>query len=99
MRVAEHKKPKLDELEWRAEWWHDLWMKNQAARGFHHPSKHINAFEVPPPLRDDGKTRCALCSLNMVSYSQLPENVKESDRDIVRNIAKCDQAWEAVRGG
>lgn len=88
------------ELEWKSELVHNVWLAGAQKRGLHHPDTHLrNPMIVPPRLRDDGKTRCDQCNLNMVPYQQLSESVKQADRDIVLNMSKVSDAWEESRDG
>ena len=82
-----------EELEFKAEVWHRIWMEEKAKDGWHIPTKHLNKFEVAPPLRGDGKTYCDLCSVNMVPYGALPERVKDYDRLIVTNQQRVEIEW------
>lgn len=91
---------KTQELEWKSELVHNIWLVGAQKRGLHHPEMHLrNPMVVPPRLRDDGKTRCDQCNLNMVPYQQLEDKVKQADRDIVLNMSKVNDAWEESRDG
>lgn len=86
-----------EELEFKAAWWHLKWYEDRLTQGFHPPIKHISPYEVAPPLRADGKTYCDKCNLNMIPYAQLPEDVKQLDRNIVLGHDDCQKAWEKYK--
>ncbi len=82
-----------DEVEFKAEFFHKLWISQKTAEGKHWIAYHANPMMSPPPLRADGKSRCDDCLLNMAPYSELPEKVKDLDRRIVLNIQNAEIAW------
>lgn len=82
-----------EELEFKAAAHHEIWMERVARQGVHNKLFHINAFTVAPPLRHDQRY-CENCSFNMVPYKDLPEAVKELDRDIVRGHIVVQGLWE-----
>lgn len=87
------------EIEFKAAWYHERWIEKKQRDGYHHPDVfHNNPRLVPPPLRDDGRTRCDQCHLQMVSWRELPEKYKPTAREIVRNIPKCNDAWRKSNG-
>lgn len=83
----------IEELEFKAEFFHDVKTAQLKRQGQHYIDFHNNPMVSPPPLRDDGKTRCNQCNLLMAPYSQVPEDVKHSSREIVLNIIRADDAW------
>lgn len=90
--------PSKEELEFKAAWFHDLWIDQKKKDGFHYIDFHSNPMLTPPPLRDDGKSRCDQCNLMMGPYSTLSEKVKDLDRSIVLGIPKCEDAWRKRNG-
>lgn len=81
------------ELEFKAEAHHNIWMERVARMGVHNKSFHLNPFVVAPPLRHDQRY-CDNCSFNVIPYKDLPEAVKELDRDIVRGHIVVQSLWE-----
>lgn len=81
------------ELEFKAEFFHRLWIIRKARAGQHATGYHSDPMKSPPPLRADGRSRCDQCCLLMDSYSKLPESAKEPARDIVLNIQNAEDAW------
>lgn len=85
--------PSGDELEFKAERFHAFAVEQLSKRGWHHPRFHANPMVSPPPLRDDGITRCDNCRLNMAEYLELPENARVELRAFVLAAWNADEAW------
>ena len=84
-----------EELEFKAEAWHKVWVADKVKAGFHAPAYHADPCLYPPArLRGDGKTYCDKCHVSMVDYAQLPEATKASDRAIVLNQDAVEAAWQ-----
>jgi len=65
---------------------HDAWWKEKASQGFHSPANC-------PTLRTGDtynkfKKYCDKCHTDMYPYAELPENIKEYDRVMVRTVLK-----------
>lgn len=87
---------KIDaERNFKAEYFHNLWIARKKKSGKHYTDYHNNPMVVPPPLRDDGKTRCNDCCLKMAPYSQLSEKDREAVYEIVEHLPKVEAAWRA----
>lgn len=83
----------IEELEFKAEYFHNVIVARMKTGGKHYIDFHNNPMVTPPPLRDDGKTRCDNCVLGMSSYLMLPESTKDLRRELVLHIAPADEAW------
>ncbi len=81
------------ELEFKAEFFHQLWIIRKARAGKHAVAYHNDPMKSPPPPRADGRSRCDDCCLLMDPYSKLPEQAKEPVREIVLNIHNAEAAW------
>ena len=83
------------EIDFKARWWHDRQIKKKKILGLHHPDFHTsNPMVVPPPLRDDGKTRCGNCDLSMAEYELLNDGQRRDVFNLAADSINCDLAWK-----
>lgn len=82
-----------EELDFKAAMFHKLWVDREKIRGFHHPDYHADPMKTPPPLRDDGLTRCDECRRIMAPFEKLSPHEQTEARQIVLDAKLCEDAW------
>ena len=84
-----------DQIEQIASKVHDAWWDEKAKQGFHSPMNCNEAAETRHPRV---KT-CDKCHCDMYPYGDLPDNVKEYDRVMVRTVLAAMEELEQDRQG
>ena len=82
------------ETEFKASYLHKRWAENKAKSGFHYPSFHISPYKVAPPLKDDGRTYCTNCDLNICAWKDAPESFKTNFYSDLKIYADMQEAWK-----
>ncbi|MFA7171307.1 MAG: hypothetical protein WC180_04910 [Candidatus Paceibacterota bacterium] len=70
---------------------HQAWMREKRSQGFHAPNE-CPLFDPSDDKRtySDKFTRhCGKCHTDLYPYDELPENVKEYDRVMVRTVIQA----------
>jgi len=61
---------------------HDAWWNEKKHQGFHSPSDCPNKRAPFPKFQK----QCEKCHTDMYPYEELPDNIKEYDRVMVRSV-------------
>lgn len=98
VQVAPSDKGTNEKLEFKARWFHNDWVNDSfSSRGLHNPRFHIDPFKVAPPLRGDAWSYCDKCNKAMISYEDLPEEIKNLRRVLVSKADYCNKAWKEYK--
>lgn len=89
-------KPKVSEIDFKAEWFHKLEFLRKLSDKKHHPQKHVNPYEVPPFRKEDG-TYCDQCDANMVVWENASDKIKAQFRAKAADQINCEVAWHDKR--
>ena len=86
------------EIYFKSRFWHSVYCQDRHAKGFHSPTKHTrDVFNVPPPIRGDGKTFCDHCDTSMGEWLDVLDTVRESFRLQARRTNECEAKWQKAK--
>ncbi|MFA7171319.1 MAG: hypothetical protein WC180_04970 [Candidatus Paceibacterota bacterium] len=70
---------------------HQAWMQEKRSQGFHAPNECPLSDPSDDKRTNSGKfiRHCGKCHTDLYSYDELPENIKDYDRVMVRTVIQA----------